>query len=72
MANIIEREIAKRQDVIDSKVEKIARVDELKAEIDVLVAEIEMIDVDTLVAEIDELKTYLAEDVVDDSTDVEA
>lgn len=72
MANIIEREIAKRQDVIDSKVEKIARVDELKAEIDVLVDEIEMIDVDTLVAEIDELKTYLAEDVVDDSTDVEA
>lgn len=70
--NIIEREIAKRQDVIDAKAEKVARVDELRNEIVVLENEIALIDVDVLVAEIDELRGYLVEDVVDGSDDVEA
>lgn len=67
MANIIEREIAKRQDVIDSKVEMEAKIEDLKAEINMLVVKVEAIDVETLEAEIEELKTYLAEDVVDGS-----
>lgn len=70
MANIIEREIAKRQDVIDSKVEMEAKIEDLKAEINSLVVKVEAINVETLEAEIEELKTYLAEDVVEGS-DVE-
>ena len=40
MANIIEREIAKRQEVIDAKAEKEARLVELKDEIVALEEEV--------------------------------
>ena len=72
MANIIEREIAKRQDVIDSKAEKEARLVELKNEVVTLEEEIASIDTTVLEAEIAELKTYLEEEVVDGSENVEA
>ena len=70
--NIIEREIAKRQEVIDAKVEKEAKIEDLKAEIVVLEEEVASIDVVVLEAEIEELKGYLVEDVVDGSDDMEA
>ena len=70
--NIIEREIAKRQEVIDAKVEKEAKIEDLKAEIVVLEEEVASIDVVVLEAEIEELKGYLVEDVVDGSDEVEA
>ena len=56
---IIEREIAKRQEIIDGKAEKIARAEDLRNELEAL--EVEIADTDTLVleAEIEELKTYL-------------
>ena len=72
MANIIEREIAKRQDVIDSKAEKEARLVELKDEVVALEEEIASIDTTVLEAEIEELKTYLEEEVVEGSENVEA
>lgn len=72
MANIIEREIAKRQDVIDSKAEKEARLVELKDEVIALEEEIASIDTTVLEAEIEELKTYLEEEVVEGSENVEA
>lgn len=56
---IIEREIEKRQAVIDSKADKEHRLEELKTEFDALQAEIAEIDVETLNAEIEELSTYL-------------
>lgn len=71
MANIIEREIAKRQDVIDSKAEKEARLVELKDEVVALEEEIASIDTTVLEAEIEELKTYLEEEVVEGSDVVE-
>lgn len=72
MANIIEREIAKRQEVIDAKAEKEARLVELKDEVVVLEEEIASIDTTVLEAEIEELKTYLEEEVVEGSENVEA
>lgn len=72
MANIIEREIAKRQEVIDAKAEKEARLVELKDEVVVLEEEIASIDTTVLEAEIEELKTYLEEEVVEGSDVVEA
>lgn len=71
MANIIEKEIAKRQDIIDSKVEMEAKIENLKAEINMLVVKVEEIDVEVLEAEINELKTYLEEDVVTSSVNAE-
>lgn len=71
MANIIEREIAKRQDVIDAKAEKEARLVELKDEVATLEEEVASIDTTVLEAEIAELKTYLEEEVVEGSGNVE-
>lgn len=65
--NIIEREIAKRQEVIDNKAEKIAKAEELRTALAILDAEIAQIDTDVLAAEIEELKTFLPkEDVADE------
>lgn len=72
MANIIEREIAKRQEVIDAKAEKEARLVELKDEVATLEEEVASIDTTVLEAEIAELKTYLEEEVVEGSENVEA
>ena len=72
MANIIEREIAKRQEVIDAKAEKEARLVELKDEVVTLEEEIASVDTTVLEAEIAELKTYLEEEVVEGSENVEA
>ncbi len=71
MANIIEREIAKRQEILDSKVEMEAKIEDLKAEINALVIEVSSINVEILEAEIEELKTYLEEEVVEGSDVVE-
>ena len=71
MANIIEREIAKRQEVIDAKAEKEARLVELKDEVATLEEEVASIDTTVLEAEIAELKTYLEEEVVEGSDVVE-
>lgn len=72
MANIIEREIAKRQEVIDAKAEKEARLVELKDEVATLEEEVASIDTTVLEAEIAELKTYLEEEIVEGSDNVEA
>ena len=72
MANIIEREIAKRQEVIDVKAEKEARLVELKDEVATLEEEVASIDTTVLEAEIAELKTYLEEEVVEGSETAEA
>lgn len=72
MANIIEREIAKRQEVIDAKAEKEARLVELKDEVATLEEEVASIDTTVLEAEIAELKTYLEEEVVEGSETAEA
>lgn len=70
--NIIEQEIAKRQAVVDSKAEKLARLEELRAEFERLSEEIANINTEVLEAEIAELKTYLPrvdEEVVEPATD---
>ena len=56
---IIDREIAKRQVIIDGKAEKIARAEDLRNELEALEVEIAGIDTETLTAEIEELKSYL-------------
>lgn len=65
--NIIEKEIAKRQEIVDAKAEKIARIAELKEEIAKLQEEVDATDTTVLEAEIAELKSFLPvpeEDVV--------
>ena len=57
--SIIEREIEKRQAIIDSKEAKINELAELRVKAENLEAEIASIDNDVLVAEIEELKSYL-------------
>ena len=57
--NIIEREIAKRQEIIDSKAEKLAKAEELKKEAEALELEALAIDTEVLEAEVEELKTFL-------------
>ena len=57
--SIIDIEIAKRQAIIDSKEEKLARAESLKEESIALEAEALAIDTDILTAEIEELATYL-------------
>lgn len=67
--NIIEREIAKRQAIIDSKAEKFARAEELRKEAEALENEALAIETDVLEAEIVELKTFLPS--VEEPVDVE-
>ena len=57
--NIIEREIAKRQEIIDGKAEKLATAEELRKEAEELEAEALAVDVEVYVAEIEELKSFL-------------
>lgn len=57
--SIIEREIEKRQAIIDSKETKINELAELRIKAEELEAEIVSIDTDVLVTEIEELKSYL-------------
>jgi hypothetical protein len=57
--SIIDVEIAKRQAIIDSKEEKLAKAVRLREEADVLESEAEAIDTTVLTAEIEELATYL-------------
>ena len=57
--SIIDIEIAKRQAIIDSKEEKLAKAVSLKEESLALEAEALAIDTDVLTAEIEELATYL-------------
>lgn len=57
--SIIEREIEKRQVVINDKEAKVNELVELKAKVEALEIEVANIDIDVLVSEIEELKTYL-------------
>lgn len=57
--SIIEREIEKRQAIIDSKEEKIAKAAELRQEAEQLETEALAIQTEVLVEEILELKSYL-------------
>ncbi len=57
--SIIDIEIAKRQAIIDSKEEKLAKAVSLREEADSLEDEAFSIDTETLTAEIEELATYL-------------
>lgn len=57
--SIIDIEIAKRQAIIDSKEEKLAKAVALREEADTLEDEAMAIDTTTLSAEIEELATYL-------------
>ena len=57
--NIIEREINKREALIQERNNKLAEAEELLARAAALKAEYEPISVDTLIAEIKELNTYL-------------
>ena len=59
--NIIEKEIAKRQEIIDSKAEKLAKAEELKKEAEALELEALAIETEVLEAEIEELKGFLPE-----------
>lgn len=54
--NIIDREIAERKALIDSKAEKVARLEALRAEENELLKDIESIDVESLTADINELE----------------
>lgn len=66
---IIDVEIAKRQAIIDSKEEKLAKAVSLREEADILEDEANAIDVTSLTAEIEELATYLPK--VEDETSEE-
>lgn len=57
--SIIEREIEKRQAIIDGKDAKIADLADLRARAEALEVEIAGIDTEFLAAEIAELRTYL-------------
>lgn len=57
--NIIEREIEKRQAIIDGKEVKIAELAELKEKVQKLEVEVASVETDVLLSEIEELKTYL-------------
>ena len=65
--SIIDVEIAKRQAIIDSKEEKLAKAVSLREEADVLESEALAIDTTVLTAEIEELATYLPH--VEDDTE---
>ena len=67
---IIEIEIAKRQEIIDSRDAKVARVEDLKKELEALEVEVAGVDVEKLVAEIEELKTYLPKEEEPEAEDV--
>lgn len=62
MANIIEREIEKREIIIQSKEDKELEIEELEVKLTVLKNEVAGINVAELEAEIEELKTYLPKD----------
>ena len=59
MANIIEKEIEKRKEIIAAKEEKQAKLEELQKEIVVLAEEIAATNTDTLLAEIAELESFI-------------
>lgn len=69
--SIIEREIDKRQAIIDGKSEKEERLKSLKLEVETLEAEIASIDTEALVAEILELKSYLPQPEVEQPVDIQ-
>ena len=63
--NIIEKEIAKRQNIIDSRDEKLAAIKEHKNAVTKLEEEVASINTEVLEAEIAELKSFLS--TVDES-----
>ena len=70
--SIIEREIEKRQAIIDSKEEKLAKAVELREEAQKLETEALAIETEVLVEEILELKSYLPQPEVEETVDGEA
>lgn len=68
---IIEREIEKRQELIDSKARLMDELKRLEDAVEVTQRNIAQIDEVTLTAEIEELKTYLPADVTNENDSVE-
>lgn len=68
---IIEREIEKRQELIDSKARLMDELKRLEDAVEVTQRNIAQIDEVTLMAEIEELKTYLPADVTNENDSVE-
>ena len=65
--SIIEREIAERQEALDTHGENVALLEEAKAKVAELEKAVAEFDAETLIAEIEELKTYLPhEEVVEE------
>ena len=69
--SIIEREIEKRQAIIDSKEDKLAKAVELREEAQKLETEALAIQTEVLVEEILELKSYLPQPEVEEPVDSE-
>lgn len=65
--SIIDIEIAKRQAIIDSKEEKLAKAVALREEANTLEDEALAIDTENLTAEIEELATYLPKPEVEET-----
>jgi hypothetical protein len=63
---IIEKEIAKREAIIQEWADNVAKLELMKSEMSALEAEIASVDVKTLQDEVDELKTYLPQPEVED------
>ena len=70
--SIIEREIEKRQAIIDSKEDKLAKAVELREEAQKLETEAAAIQTEVLVEEILELKSYLPQPEIEEPVDGEA
>lgn len=68
---IIEREIEKRQELIDSKARLMDELKRLEDAVEVTQRNIAQIDEVTLTAEIEELKTYLPANVENENDSVE-
>ena len=68
---IIEREIEKRQELIDSKARLMDELKRLEDAVEVTQRNIAQIDEVTLMAEIEELKTYLPANVANENDSVE-
>ena len=68
---IIEREIEKRQELIDSKARLMDELKRLEDAVEVTQRNIAQIDEVTLMAEIEELKTYLPADVTNENDSAE-
>ena len=68
---IIEKEIARRENILVTAIDKQQMIATLKAEIEELTRDVAGIDTDVLKAEIAELKTYLPTEPAEESVEAE-